>query len=349
MQECAGQVVLAVDGNSLVHRGYHALAHMGTRTASGAPIWAVRGLLMQLVLAVERVGASAVVVGFDDPTRSTRRMEHPEYKAHRAEKLPTLVTQLDLAIETLRELGIAVSTPPGLEADDVLSSVAATVGAAGGRTVVVTSDRDAFALISEHTRVLRIINGGVEASPLLTPDRLEILVGVRPEQYRDFAALRGDPSDNLPGVYGIGPKLAARLLTEFGTAATAFDDNAGVRERISSAVATRLAAPGAREAWERNCTIMTMHDDIPVDPAALPLRPDAVERAFRAVQLPGTVPRALHALSGIEPPAPTVTDTSQPAETLSWDNRAEWRARRPHPPLPNSRAMPHGDLQLTLF
>ena len=102
----------------------------------------------------------------------------------------------------LREHGVAVVVPAGLEADDVLAWSAAGPPTVGARTVVVTSDRDAFALIDERTRVLRIINGGVEASPMLTPDLLALLLGIRPEQYPDFAALRGDPSDNLPGVRG---------------------------------------------------------------------------------------------------------------------------------------------------
>ena len=147
----------------------------------------------------------------------------------------------------------------------MLASVARQAPAAGATTVVVTSDRDAFGLIDAHTRVLRIINGGVEASPLLTAERLVTLLGVRPEQYRDFAALRGDPSDNLPGVRGIGPKTAARLLTAFGDARTAFDDLAAVAEAVGPGVAARLAAPGARATWELNCQVMAMREDVAVD------------------------------------------------------------------------------------
>ena len=127
----------------------------------------------------------------------------------------------------LRALGIVVAVPEGLEADDVLASAAAYAPTVGARTVVATSDRDSFALIDEHTKMLRILNGGVDASPLLDPQRLVMVTGVRPDQYLDFAALRGDASDNLPGVAGIGPKTAARLLAEFGSASAAFDDAAG--------------------------------------------------------------------------------------------------------------------------
>ncbi len=204
--------VLAVDGNSLLHRAFHASARSGFRTADGRPAWAVRGLLSQLVAAVDRAMADAVVVGFDDPDASVRRERWPTYKAHRTPKPETLVEQLDSVVAVLRELGVGVVVPTGLEADDVLASVAAQAPAAGFRTVLATSDRDSFALVDEHTRVLRILNGGVDASPLLDPARLALVTGVRPDQYLDLAALRGDASDNLPGVAGFGAKTAAKLL-----------------------------------------------------------------------------------------------------------------------------------------
>ncbi|HEX4246443.1 MAG TPA: 5'-3' exonuclease H3TH domain-containing protein, partial [Pseudonocardia sp.] len=210
------RVVLAVDGNSLVHRAFHSQARTGFRSGDGRPRWAVRGLLSQLVAAAERVDPDVVVVGFDDPAASRRRERWPSYKAHRGEKLPTLVEQLEAAEAVVRELGVTVVMPEGLEADDVLASVARQAPLAGATTVLVTSDRDAFGLIDAHTRVLRVINGGVEASPMLTPERLVLLLGVRPEQYPDFAALRGDPSDNLPGVRGFGPRTTARLLVALG-------------------------------------------------------------------------------------------------------------------------------------
>ena len=231
-----GPLLMAIDGNSLVHRSYHSQAH------TGVPTWAVRGLLTQLVAAVERVRPTAVVVGFDDPDRSERRERWPQYKAHRTEKLETLVEQLSLAADTLRELGVTVVVPPGLEADDVLASTAEHARRCGGETMIVTSDRDAFALIDDTTRVLRIINGGVDASPVMTAERLVLLLGVRPEQYRDYAALRGDPSDNLPGVRGVGPRTAAQLLTEFGTAAARLRRTRG-RGRAGSGRGSRASSP----------------------------------------------------------------------------------------------------------
>jgi len=300
-------VLLAVDGNSLVHRSFHSQAGTGLRAADGRPLWAIRGLLTQLVAAAERLCPTAIVVGFDDPTASTRRTRWPQYKAGRTEKLPTLVSQLDGAAEVLRGMGIAVVVPAGLEADDVLASAARFAPTVGARTVIMTSDQDAFALIDEHTRVLRIINGGVDASPLLTPDLLAVMLGIRPEQYRDYAALRGDPSDNLPGVRGVGAKTAARLLAELGSAAAVFSDLAGdgarVKAAVGDALAARLAQPESRAAWELNCQVMRMHSDLDLGldlgrgPGVLPLDATAVSAAFRAHQLTWTTPAALQHLA----------------------------------------------------
>ena len=314
------RVVLAVDGNAIVHRAFHAQAVTGYRSPDGRPRWAVRGLLTQLVAAVERVGPDLVVVGFDDPDTSERRARWPDYKAHRAAKLDTLVDQLAAAVDALRELGVAVVVPTGLEADDVLASVARQAPAVGATTVVVTSDRDAFGLIDANTRVLRIINGGVEASPLLTAERLLTLLGVRPEQYRDFAALRGDPSDNLPGVRGIGPKTAARLLAAFGDARSAFDDLTAVSEALGPGVAARMAAPGARVTWELNCQVMAMRADVAVDlsgaAGALPLPSFAVRATYGPLELPWTTATALRVLAGdltvSVPPAPVEPDWNPP-------------------------------------
>jgi 5'-3' exonuclease len=302
--------VLAVDGNSLLHRAFHASARSGFRI-DGRPAWAVRGLLSQLVAAVDRVCADAVVVGFDDRGNSSRKKRWPTYKAHRVPKPETLESQLDLAVDVLRALGVVVVVPPGLEADDVLASVAAQAPALGARTVVATSDRDSFSLIDEHTRMLRILNGGVDASPLLDPVRLAMVTGVRPAQYSDLAALRGDASDNLPGVSGFGAKTAVKLLTELDTAEAAFADALAGGERCRTAVgasrAKTLATPEARERYDLNRAVMTMVTTaelgLDLAPGAgagvLPLDEETVRSVFTRFEL--HVPAAIRALTLKEP------------------------------------------------
>lgn len=338
-------VVLAVDGNSLVHRSYHAQA------SSAQPHWAVRGLLTQLVAAVERIRPAVVVVGFDDPDRSWRRERWPSYKANRLDKLESLVDQLREAVAALRALGVAVCVPDGLEADDVLASTVTAARCAGARSVVMTSDRDAFSLICADAAVLRIINGGVEASPLMTAERLVLLLGVRPDQYRDFAALRGDPSDNLPGVRGIGPRTAAAILREFGTAAAAFADLDQVARRLGTGIARRLAQPGAEDAWRLNCEVMTMREDVSVPinfsggPGALPLPARVVEHVFRGLGMTWTI-GPVRVLAETEAGGCddelTVASTVDPEDLRHWDS---FRPRR-LPRLPAARARAQ---QLSLF
>ena len=374
------RVVLAVDGNSLLHRSFHAQAKTGLHDASGRPMWAVRGLLSQLAAAVERIGPDAVIVGFDDPHNSIRRTTWPHYKAARTEKLPTLVQQLERAVEVLTELGVAVVTPAGLEADDVLASVAVLAPTLQAETVIVTSDRDSFALIDEHTRVLRILNGGVDASPLLDASRLELMLGIRPDQYRDFAALRGDPSDNLPGVYGIGPKTAARLLAVMQSATHAFDDvhsgGGRVAAEVGTSVAQRLAHADAHPTWQRNCEIMRMRIDVDVafsptaGPGRLPLSTDRVRLIWGQHQLSATLFGALRALCHHEPdrpdrhgqepdgPEPASERMATPSRMVAWPpyrsgggdggGRAAWPAaggRHPRRPAPTPARID----QLTLF
>ncbi|MGV8967538.1 MAG: 5'-3' exonuclease [Cellulomonas sp.] len=257
-----------MDGNSLLHRNYHAMEHSHLSTSDGRPTWAVKGFLSQMFAAIERADASAVLVGFDDHTSSVRKDGYSQYKANRSPKAPELGQQIASTIALLRAAGVQVVVPAGLEADDVLASAATYAPTVGWRTVVVTSDRDSFALIDEHTSVLRVLNGGIEASPILTPERLFSMVGVRPSQYREYAAMRGDPSDNLLGIPGVGAKRAATLLRTFGSVSAAFADaDSGgslVSKRLGKTYVAKLSSPDARAAFWRNVAIMTMRSDLPL-------------------------------------------------------------------------------------
>ena len=279
-------LLLAVDGNSLLHRAHHAHAYSGHRDTDGRPVWGLRGLVTSIAGAAARLTPDAVVVGFDCSVASRRREEYPEYKAGRREKAPELVDQLAGAPDLLRAAGFAVVQHEGWEADDVLASSAELARRSGWRCAVVTSDRDSFALIDQTTAVLRLISGGVDASPLLTAPRLPAVCGVAAGQYRDFAALRGDVSDNLPGALGIGAKTAARLLAAFAGLTEVYAAIDGGRAHeveavVGRAATRRLAEPAARANVERNLRLMAMRTDLPL--------PD-----LTAMRVPLDVPR-LHA------------------------------------------------------
>ncbi len=316
------RLLLVVDAPSLLHRNHHARAHTAITDRSGRPAWALHGMLRQILEAIDGFAPDAVIFGLDDRTASVRRDAYPDYKAGRAEKDEALVGQLDRAGSLLDALGLATLTPPGLEADDVSASGATWARDHGWDCVIITSDRDAFAHISDHTRVLRLINGGIQGSPLLTPARLVTMYGVAAEHYLDFAALRGDASDNLPGVDGIGEKTAATLLTQVGPMRTVWADidqnegrvvaatldswaaETGAR-RMGATVVRRLTTEGARGRYDFNVRIMSGRDDldlgltpdVPGTPGLLPLDPERVNRVVGFLDVEATTSLAIRVLS----------------------------------------------------
>ncbi len=321
--DSARKLLLVVDAPSLLHRNHHARAHTRARDRAGRPVWALHGMLRQIIESIEGFAPEAVLFGLDDRTGSVRRDRFPDYKAGRVEKHPDLVEQLDRAGALLDALGLATLTPAGLEADDVNASAAAWAGRHGWDCVVITSDRDAFAHISAHTRVLRLIDGGIHGSPLLGPRGLHAMYGVAAENYLAYAALRGDASDNLPGVAGIGEKTAALLLEAAGsmravwadvdhdqgrTVAAALDDLAAERgqRRLGARVVGHLSAPGARERFDFNVDLMTCREDldlgltpdVPGTPGLLPLDPDRVSRVVGFLDVEATTALALRVLTG---------------------------------------------------
>lgn len=316
------RLLLAVDAPSLLHRNHHARAHTRQLDRAGRPAWALHGMLRQILEAIERFAPDAVIFGLDDRTASLRRTIYPEYKAGRAPKDEALIDQLDRAGRLLDALGLATLTPPGLEADDVNASAAAWAGRHGWDCVIITSDRDSFAHISDHTRVLRLIDGGIAGSPLLNPDRLRTLYGIAAENYLAYAALRGDASDNLPGVPGIGTKTAPILLEQMGSMQAVWadidhDEGRGLvatldswaeetgGRRIGTGLLSRLTAPGARQRYDFNIAIMSGHDeldlrltpDVPGTPGLLPLDDGRVSRVVGHLDSPSTTDLAVRILA----------------------------------------------------
>ena len=318
------RLLLVVDAPSLLHRHHHARSATDLRDRGGRPAWALHGMLHQILEALEAFTPDAVVFGLDDRADSVRRGTYPAYKAGRAEKDAALVEQLGRAGPLLGALGLRAVTPAGLEADDVSASGAAWAEARGWRCVVVTSDRDAFAHISERTHVLRLVTGGIGGSPLLTPARLHAMYGVRAGSYLEYAALRGDASDNLPGVPGIGGKAAALLLAQVGcmqevwadlehcggaTVVAAIDDQCVEegRRRAGAGLVRRLSADGARERFDFNLAIMAgrtevdlaLTPDVPGSPGLLPVPADRVTRVVDHFGVPSTTDLALRVLAGV--------------------------------------------------
>ncbi|MEU4238510.1 5'-3' exonuclease H3TH domain-containing protein [Actinoplanes sp. NPDC026619] len=335
-------MLLVLDGNSLLHRAYHAGAFEGMTAPDGSPIWALRGLVGYLARAAAHVQPDAVIVGFDCPESSARRTRFPAYKAHRPDKPADLTAQLQAAPTLLTDAGVCTVVPPAYEADDVLASGAALARAAGWESVLMTSDRDAFALIDATTSVLRIRNGGFDEAVLIDEAGLPALYGVVPRQYRDFAALRGDPSDNLPGVRRFGATTAKKLLTAFGTVEAAWDASAeDLRAAVGDQAATHFTADAARETVARNRDLMSMRHDLELPSLAgarLPLHYLTMRQALRARGI--NLGPSLWALVGGAPPPPAAAGEPPPdemPELRPWVFRGGMTARRD--PTPGQLAL----------
>jgi len=203
-----------LDGDSLAHRAYH-----GSRPLAGAggrPINALHGFAIMARGLWRAEMPRAVLACWDTLTVPTYRHEEwPQYQTGR-EFDPEILEQLDRMPELCEALGFAWAKGPGYEADDFLATAARLETEAGGRALVVTSDRDAYQLVSDRVTVLSPRTGGY-APDRIDPAEVVERYKVLPEQVPDFIALRGDPSDKIPGAKGIGSKGAAELLLRYGT------------------------------------------------------------------------------------------------------------------------------------
>jgi DNA polymerase-1 len=207
--------VLAVDGDSFAHRAYHALPSSMTR-ADGRPGNALTGFVSMLLRLWQAERPRCVVVGWDTLGAPTYRNELlAGYQGGRVFD-PEIVEQLDLLPGLVSATGIVCGKQAGFEADDFLAAVVAQERQRGGATLVATSDRDSYQLAGDGVTILQPQRGVSEMARIDAAGVVE-RYGVRPDQVVDFIALRGDPSDKIPGARGVGEKKAAALLAEHGT------------------------------------------------------------------------------------------------------------------------------------
>jgi 5'-3' exonuclease len=321
-------LLLVVDGNSLLHRAYHAAAFGELLGPDGSPVWALQGLVGYLARAAAQLAPDAVMIGFDCLVSSARRTQYPLYKAQRPDKSASLLAQLAAAPGLLTACGVCTVVPPAYEADDVLASGAAAARAAGWQSVLMTSDRDAFSLIDESTSVLRVRNGGYDEAVLIGPDDLPALYGVTPAQYRDFAALRGDPSDNLPGVRRFGATTATKLLAAFGSIEAAWEaEPALVTAAVGAQAAGFFTDPSAREIVARNRQLMSQRSDLDLPALAsarLPLTYPVIRQALRSRGI-NLGPSLWALVGGAAPSAAVIEETP---ELKPWVFRGGLSGRR---------------------
>jgi DNA polymerase-1 len=248
--------LMLLDSNGLLYRGYHALPPL--TTSKGELVNAVFGFCSILLRGIQDVRPDYVAACFDLPGPTFRHEQFAEYKATRAPMPDDLRSQFPKVREVVAALRIPVYEMEGYEADDVIGTITRQMDAEGVETTVVTGDLDMLQIVTEHTRLMTT-RQGVDATVFYTPDKIRERFDLRPDQMIDYKALKGDPTDNIPGIPGVGEKTAARLVGQFESLEGIYDRLAEVKpDKLRDKVAE------AREQVFRSRELARIVRDLPV-------------------------------------------------------------------------------------
>lgn len=226
--------LLAVDAPFVLYRSFFALPE-SIRGLDGHPVNALLGAVNVLLRIAADRGPRAIVLCFGAEAAEYRTELYPPYHAHRPPVPDALDWQFKHAPELFSAFGWGVESSPEVEADDLLGSLASVETEAGGRALIVTGDRDMYQCVDDRVAVL-LLKSGISGFEEIDPAGVKRLYGVTPDLVPDFIALRGDPSDGLPGAAGIGPKTAASLLERYGSLEGAIAGADNERPRVAAAL-----------------------------------------------------------------------------------------------------------------
>ena len=314
--------LLLVDGHSLAYRAFFALPVENFSTTTGQTTNAVYGFTSMLINVLRDTQPTHVAVAFDVGRQSFRTERYADYKAGRAESPPDFSGQVSLIKEVLAALRIPVIEAPGYEADDVIATLSRHAREAGMEVLISTGDRDAFQLVGEVVTVLYAIRGVSELARM-DPEAVVAKYGVGPDRYRDLAALVGETSDNLSGVPGVGPKTAAKWISQYGS----LDGIVAHVDQIKGKAGDSLRAHLADVL--RNHELNRLLDDLelPLDVADAHWAGwdrEAVHRVFDALEFRVLRDRLYSYLEAVEPEAEVGFDLT--AEVLGTGEVAAWLA-----------------------
>ncbi len=260
--------LMLLDGHSLAYRAFFALPAENFSTVSGQVTNAIYGFTSMLSNTLRDEAPTHLAVAFDVSRKTWRSAEFAEYKANRTSTPDDFKGQVELIGELLDAMNVPRFAVEGFEADDVIATLATQAEAAGFEVLIVTGDRDSFQLVSDHVTVLYPTKGVSELTRF-TPAKVEERYGLTPAQYPDFAALRGDPSDNLPGIPGVGEKTAAKWIKQFGS----FAELAERAEEVKGKAGQNLRDHLDAVKLNRRLTELDRAVELPAGPEGLERRP----------------------------------------------------------------------------
>jgi len=291
--------LMLLDGNSLAYRAFYALPAENFKTQGGLTTNAVYGFTAMLINLLRDESPTHVAAAFDVSRQTFRSERYPEYKANRSSTPDEFRGQIDVTKEVLAALGITVLAEPGFEADDLIATLTTQGEKEGYQVLVVTGDRDALQLVSDDVTVL-YPRKGVSELTRFTPAAVVEKYGLTPEQYPDFAALRGDPSDNLPGIPGVGEKTASKWITEYGSLQALVDNVDSVRGKVGDALRANLASV----VLNRELTDLVRDVPLAQTPDTLRMQPwdrDQIHQLFDQLEFRVLRDRLFDTLAAVEP------------------------------------------------
>jgi DNA polymerase-1 len=248
--------LLIIDGNAIVHRAYHAFPPL--TDTKNQPIQAVYGFISMLIKVLEEVKPYYLVVCFDRPAPTFRKLLFAGYQAHREGKIAEdLPEQIDKLHDALREIGIPVFEIDGYEADDIIGTISKQASKGNLETVILSGDRDLLQLVTNNVTVFAPVIG-ITKFILFDEETVYEKYGVRPSQVSDYKAFIGDASDGYPGVNGIGPKTAQNLLKEYDSFENVYKHIKDLSPKIGLKLATDIEQASLAK---KLATIVT---DVPV-------------------------------------------------------------------------------------
>ena len=260
--------LMLIDGHSMAFRAFYALPAEKFSTSSGQCTNAVYGFVSMLSNLISKEKPTHIAAAFDVGRTTFRSEMFPEYKAQRESAPEEFKGQVGLIKELLETLGIATLEKENYEADDIIATLATEATAEGDfETLIVTGDRDSFQLVNDATTVLYPMKG-VSVLHRFTPEAVEEKYGLTPQQYPDFAALRGDPSDNMPGIPGVGEKTAQKWIVGYGSLAQLLEQADSVKGKVGEKLRERVE----QVRLNRELTEMVKDLDLPYKPEDLEFR-----------------------------------------------------------------------------
>lgn len=312
---------MLIDGHSMAFRAFYALPTEKFTTSTGQATNAIYGFLSMLATLLHDEQPTHVAVAFDVGRTTFRTEMFPDYKAQRDETPPEFISQIPILKNLLTALGITTIEKPNYEADDIIATLATTAQPLGFETLIVTGDRDALQLVNNTTTVLYPMKG-VSVIHRFTPQAVQDKYGLTPEQYPDFAALRGDPSDNLPSIPKVGEKTATKWIVQHGNLTNLLNN----ADTIKGVVGTNLRERIDQVKLNRQLTEMVKNLDLTHTPPELKLQPvntETLTEDFNNLEFGTTLRTKILKARGVTvdttatpPQTPTTVDTISVAKWL---------------------------------